>query len=761
VVCRLCGSANAPQQTSCTACGWPLERAAEARGPLRPGEGRAVWPIWVSLCAALGAGLGLIVARVRAGGPLVPHDAALAIVIGAAAGATLGVLPGPGARGFQRGWAGALSSLYTLLASRALARARRACELALEENANDAHAQSRLAAVLWLDESRERAEQVLGRLMALPDPSPLVRHNYAVAQAAAGRQARAVEEFEQARRHLGTSRDPLWNLGLARWALGEFSEAARWFQEIADLHPSDRPARNALALAWARQGDTNRAITELEEVLRTGGREPDVLCNLGIIHQARGDLAVATRYFTGALHRDPAHVAARYNRGLCSMLQGRYHGAVEDLAAVGQLAPDHAWAHVERAVCWYRLGQTGRALEATRNAMRAGPGDFQVRYNGGTLFLREGIVEQALRELEKAYELEPRNVDVIVNLGVATYLAERLRQALDQFRAAVRLNPKHALARFNCAIAYCMLDMHDEAQEQLDELTALYPDFPEVFNAVGVVRLLQNRLVEAAEEFRRAADATPRAAVVRSNLSLTYYLEGDVAAAAEQARYAVSLDGQLPAARDLLGHAAVDLNEITQAIEEFRVLARLEPSNPDAHSNLGLAYYKDDRLNEAVEAYKRALIFSPRSPEGHNDLGLAYAKNKMLAEAARHLTQVIGWRPTNPIARSNLGLVYFFKGETENAVDQWREVTRLSPSYARLREATRFSAYDDQEMVMRPVDRKRRALQFPLKVAAFRHSFQLALDERDYRIELPWPELAAAQRWQQRARRARQVMLRP
>jgi tetratricopeptide (TPR) repeat protein len=201
------------------------------------------------------------------------------------------------------------------------------------------------------------------------------------------------------------------------------------------------------------------------------------------------------------------------------------------------------------------------------------------------------------------------------------------------------------------------------------------------------------------------------------------------------------------------------MRERAEAILHFTALTKLEPSNPDAHANLGLAYYRDDKLNEALECYKRVLIFSPHSPEGHNDLGLAYAKNKMLAEAVRHLRQVIDWRPDNPIAHSNLGLVFYFKGESENAVERWRDVTRLSPVYARKREATRFSAYDDQELTVRSLETRRRVSHYPLKTAAFRHSAQLPLDERDFQMDLPWPDLAAAARWKRRAQRARLAMI--
>jgi tetratricopeptide (TPR) repeat protein len=727
----------------------------------RHAEPRAAWLIWAGLCFVLGAGLGLVVVHGRGDAPLPVGVLLAGAVIGAAAGSAVGSLPGPGLRVLRRRWAGALLGFFTYLAKRKLSRVRRACDRALEADPNDTEAQMRLAAALWVESGRDRAEQVLLRLMGAAEVPALVRHNFAATQAAAGRHTRAIEELERARPRMSSSQTPLWNLGLCHWQLAQFSEAAQCFREVLELDPSHLAARNALALVLARQGMPDQAVAELEEALAIRRRHPDALCNLGIIHQARGDLTVAERCFTGALQRQPAHVAARYNRGVCAMLQGRCQAAIEDFSAVGRVAPDHGWALVQKGSCWYRLGQTGRALDAIRQAVRVAPGDFQVRYNAGTLLVREGIVDQAVRELERAYELESKSVDVVLNLGVAVYLDERLRQALDHFRAAVRMNPRHALARYNCATAYHMLDMFDEAQEQLDELIRLYSGFPEVYNAIGILRLSQDRLVEAAEQFRIVADAMPRSAIARCNLGLTYYLEGDLAAAAEQARYAASLDPQLAAAHDLVGHAAVDLGELPEAIEHFRALVKLEPPNPDGHANLGLAYYKDDRLNEALECFKRVLIFSPRSPEGHNDLGLAYAKGKMLAESVRHLVQVVDWRPSNPIARSNLGLVYYFKGETENAVEQWREVTRLSPAYARMREATRFSAYDDQEMVMRPIDRRKRALHFPLKVAAFRHSFQLALDENDYRIELPWSDLAAAERWRQRASRARLATMKP
>ena len=760
MVCRLCGAANAPQHASCGACGLPLEQAPVTRGARRHAAARSGWLVWLAVCLVLGAALGY--ALVRLALPAEPGSdlRRAGMILGAVAGGPLGLLPGPASKHLRIAKANALAAFYRWACSRKCGRLRRHYEGALESGFVDPDLSARLAAVLWLEGHRDRAEQIAGRAVQGGEDHAVARHNYAVAQAVAGRHARAIEELELAKHGLSRSATLHWNLGLARWAQGQLAGAGDAFRAAADCGGDSLLPEMSLALVRARLGELAAARSDLERLLSRSRRHPGVLCNLGVIQHSLGMPDIAEGYFTAALHSDATHTAARYNRGVCAIIEGRYHAAVEDFLALSRVE-DHAWATIQRAICHYRLGQRARALEALRRAVRLGPGDFQVRYNAGTVLLREGVIERSVSELEKAYELDPRNIDIILNLGVAMYLSGHLRPAADHFRAAVRMGPQHALARYNCAVVNSMSDRLEEAEKEVEELVQLYPDFPDAYNAIGVIRLLQNRLVEAAEQFRRVADMMPRSAIARSNLALTYYMEGDLSAAREQASFALGVDPEMAAARDIAGHVALELDDKATAIEHFRLLARLEPSNPDVHSNLGLAYYKDDRLGDSIEAYKRVLIFSPNSPEGHNDLGLAYAKDKRLQEAATHLKQVIQWRPGNPALHSNLGLVLYFKNDTEDAVHEWREVTRLSPRYARLREATRFSAYDDQEMYIRPMAPKVRASHLPLKIAAFRHTLQLAFDERAYRLEIPWPDIAACARWQEKAKAAKRATRRP
>ncbi len=286
------------------------------------------------------------------------------------------------------------------------------------------------------------------------------------------------------------------------------------------------------------------SLAELEAALRLRARDPDVLCSLGVIHESRGDLTVAGQAFVRAVHCQPAHVAARYNRALFSRSGGGAIPRWRTYAIACRLDPTFSWAHIQRAICWHRLGSP-RASEAARVALQGEEADAHIWYDAGTLLLREGLTEQAITELERAYELAPTDADVLVNLGVAMYQTERTHQALDHFRLATKINSRHTLARYNAAVLYTTLDQLNEAEAELQVLLELYPDFPEAFNEIGLVYLRQDRLLEAAGRFRTAVDARPLDPIARSNLALTYIIQGDYAAALEQARTAISLDAKL------------------------------------------------------------------------------------------------------------------------------------------------------------------------------------------------------------------------
>ncbi|HUU54864.1 MAG TPA: tetratricopeptide repeat protein, partial [Armatimonadota bacterium] len=323
MVCRLCGAANPPQQMSCVSCGSPLEHTPEARGARKHAEGRSAWYVWLALCLFVGGGLGFLLVRLRTPAPVPVDLYTIGIVLGAATGAILGAAPGPVLRAVRRVTVELKGGLFEWLSVRRFSRLREECEAELEFGKADGDACCRLATILWLLGQRSRSEQILQRALSAEDDHAVARHNYGVAQAAAGHYARALEEFARAKGKLDRSPTVSWNMGIARWTMGQLPDAVQAFRNAVELDETHLHARNALALALARQGEVEAGLSELEALPSRYREHPDVLCNLGVIHQSRGALDVAEGHFTRALRSDPSHEACRYNRGICAVLEGR------------------------------------------------------------------------------------------------------------------------------------------------------------------------------------------------------------------------------------------------------------------------------------------------------------------------------------------------------------------------------------------------------------------------------------------------------
>jgi hypothetical protein len=108
---------------------------------------------------------------------------------------------------------------------------------------------------------------------------------------------------------------------------------------LGDLDPppprdDDPPAARA-ALELLAHGHFPRARASLAEAIDRGATGVHLRHALGIAAHREGDDALAERAWTDVLARDPAHGAARLDRGVLRATHGDHEGAAEDFAAAG------------------------------------------------------------------------------------------------------------------------------------------------------------------------------------------------------------------------------------------------------------------------------------------------------------------------------------------------------------------------------------------------------------------------------------------
>jgi tetratricopeptide (TPR) repeat protein len=73
-----------------------------------------------------------------------------------------------------------------------------------------------------------------------------------------------------------------------------------------------------------------------------------------------------------AIHRNPTHPLAFYNRGTAYLYLGQYQPALNDYSEAIRVSPGDAEVYAARAFCYALLGRNGEAQQDVKRAAKLG-----------------------------------------------------------------------------------------------------------------------------------------------------------------------------------------------------------------------------------------------------------------------------------------------------------------------------------------------------------------------------------------------------
>ncbi|HYO88331.1 MAG TPA: tetratricopeptide repeat protein [Candidatus Limnocylindrales bacterium] len=311
--------------------------------------------------------------------------------------------------------------------------------------------------------------------------------------------------------------------GLCRRALGDYAGALDDFDAALALAPPSAPL-------LINRGLTRRALAQ----------ELDSDEAHALLEAARAD-------YDAALALEPRSAIALNNRGVVRLQLGDVPGAIADLDAALERAPEYASARRNRAA----------AEEALRRAATSEARSAAETHISLALALAHGgLMESALTELGEALELDPSS-------GSAYHTRARLRAALgdrdgafEDFEQALALGPGNALA---------------------------YADRAEMY-------LAANQWDRAARDFTRAIRAAPGNAHYLLRRGITRSEACDYERAVEDFSASLERDHRQAAAFYYRGLAHAALEDFSAAISDYNAALAIEPHMAEAYLNRGLAH---------------------------------------------------------------------------------------------------------------------------------------------------------------------------
>ena len=198
--------------------------------------------------------------------------------------------------------------------------------------------------------------------------------------------------------------------------------------------------------------------------------------NLGIAYASQGQLDRAISEYQTALRLAPSDAKAHYNLGLTYAAQGQLDRAIPEYQTALRLKPDYVDAHNNLGIAYASQGQLGRAILEYQAALQLKPSDAKAHYNLGNAYASQGQLDRAISEYQAALRLKPDYVEVYNNLGNAYASQGQLDRAISEFQTALRLKPDYADVHYNLGNAYASQGQLDRAISEFQIVLRLKPD---------------------------------------------------------------------------------------------------------------------------------------------------------------------------------------------------------------------------------------------------------------------------------------------
>jgi len=516
-------------------------------------------------------------------------------------------------------------------------------------------------------------------------------------------------------------------LGLIAYLNSEFSRAAALLERAYRNAPDDLECGVNFAVALARRGQLQPALTLLEKMRAQHPDSPFVWLNLAwVALQARRANVVfeAVDALEQLWLQNPAlaedfHDDGVTARGLALLLEGKPRESLMYLSAAARHAVNlnpgsavelengelgeaiiegqetHANALNNLAIAEAQAGGLEKAQARLRSALRLEPGNSAVLNNIGVLAYRGGNLSAAQRALETAHSIEEflGHPDPITSnhLGVVQSAQGRLEESMASYQRAGGMEHAEFEVFYNLGRALIEHGRSDVGVPYLRQAFGIEPNNPDVHTVLGAAYLFSGRTnlyAEALKHLKRAVQLDSHHRTGADDLILALLEIQNREAAGGLLNQALKLfPGQAEpnflAALIILGNMKDATNSETfwaSASQRFDRVLAARPDAVAARYNSALCQFMMGFRDTSAKLLEDAIARDPSLGPAYYLIGLGHAIAKRDKEALEAWKMAAKHEPLNVDVHANMGALLYRMKDYPASCDAYMRANRLVPN---------------------------------------------------------------------------------
>jgi tetratricopeptide (TPR) repeat protein len=374
-----------------------------------------------------------------------------------------------------------------------------------------------------------------------------------------------------------------------------------------------------------------------------------------------------------------------YNAGVVALDRGDLDAARGELESARRLAPEAAAVHDQLGTLHAREGAFERAVEAGERAVALNPQLAGAWNNLSNSYKELGWLEKARDAARRAVTIEPGFAEAHNNLGNALFALGDLEGATASYGRAVALRPTFAEALVNQGLVLAERGQFEEAERAFARASDLRPGLAAAISGHAQTLLAMGRVAEATAALEQAVAARPSDVEIRVLLVNALMAQGRIAEAGAQVAAGLASAGRNALFVHLQGRldaAAGDLPAATRGLAEA---TRLDPGLAVAWLDLATLQLEAGKTAAAEATMRRGLQHSPNDDRLHYLLARSLIATNRIGAAKSSLERALELNPRNAPAANDLAALCEHLGQTERALELYRQAARLDPNLSQAR----------------------------------------------------------------------------
>ena len=435
--------------------------------------------------------------------------------------------------------------------------------------------------------------------------------------------------------------------GEAAMQTRDFDKAEAYFEQASKLQPKTAALRTSLAMSKLAQGDSARAISELEMSTALDNTSPKA-----------GVLLVLTE-----------------------MRMKRYDKALAAVKALETSQPKEPMVQNLKGGVYLNMKDNANARASFEKALALKPTYYPAAANLAQLAMAEGKPEQAKQLMLKFLENDKKNVQAMNALAELALRAGKPAEVTQWLEKSSSENPEAIGPARSLGLHYLRTGETQKALTLARKYQVANPTSPELMDLMGQAQLANKDMNGALDSYSKLAAALPKSPQARMRLASIRMAMNNPAGAADELKKALAIQPNYVDAQVAQAELAMNGGDAARAVAIAREIQSQRPKEPVGYALEGRLQAQQGKHAAAVAPLERAFALGANT---FNMIALHRAKSRA-GKAAEADAQLAQWRKAQP-QDSALQLyvadTLLAKKQYKQAIAELEAVTRAAPKNA-------------------------------------------------------------------------------